>query len=104
MSYDIIFIGIILIVAYLFSYALYMKNVINKNLHVRIWNIIFLISFILSAGMGILIAGIVDFGINLDIRLDINFWHIEVGIIFFVVLFLHLQSNWSSLKKLFSTV
>ena len=100
MSYDIIFIGIILIVAYLFSYALYRKNVINKNLHVRIWNIIFLISFILSAGMGILIAGIVDFGINLDI----NFWHIEVGIIFFVVLFLHLQSNWSSLKKLFSTV
>ena len=54
--------------------------------------------------MGIIIAGIVDFGINLDIRLDINFWHIEVGIIFFVVLFLHLQSNWISLKKLFSTI
>jgi hypothetical protein len=103
MSYDIIFIGALLIIAYLFSFALYRRNIINKNLHARIWNIIFLISFILSVGMGILLAGIVDFGINLDINLDLNFWHIEVGIIFFVVLFLHLQSNWSSLKKLLST-
>ncbi len=103
MSYDIIFIGALLIIAYLFSFALYRRNIINKNLHARIWNIIFLISFILSVGMGILLAGIADFGINLDINLDLNFWHIEVGIIFFVVLFLHLQSNWSSLKKLLST-
>jgi hypothetical protein len=103
MSYDIIFIGALLIIAYLFSFALYRRNIINKNLHARIWNIIFLISFILSVGMGILLAGIADFGINLDINLDLNFWHIKVGIIFFVVLFLHLQSNWSSLKKLLST-
>ncbi len=102
MSYDIFVIGAVLVIAYLFSFALYRRKIINKDLFSRIWNIVFFISFIFSAGMGILLAATVDFGINLDIKLDLNFWHVELGIIFFVVLFIHLQSNWSSLKRLFT--
>jgi hypothetical protein len=100
MSYDIIIIGTLLIIAYLASYALYRQNIVTKVLHTRLWNIIFLISFILSASMGALIAGLSDFGIYTGINPDLNFWHIELGIIFFIVLFIHLQSNWSSFRKL----
>ena len=53
--------------------------------------------------MGILQAGLIDFGFNISIGPDLIFWHGEVGIIFFVVLLFHLQSNSTSFRKLLSS-
>lgn len=104
MSYDIILIATPMVIAYILSYALYRRNILNKTLHTRIWNMIFLISFLLSAVMGYVLAGIRDIGINISISLDLNFWHVEAGIFFFVILFFHLQSNWSSFRKLLANM
>ena len=100
MSYDIILIGIILILSYFLSYALYKTNKISKKLHTRIWNIIILISFLISFSFGYLETTLIEFGFNLPISPDLIFWHGEIGIIFFLVLLFHLQNNWGSLKKL----
>ncbi|WP_163279042.1 hypothetical protein [Klebsiella aerogenes] len=48
MSYDLILIAVPLIVAYILSYALYRKNVINKDFHAKIWNILIFLSFLLE--------------------------------------------------------
>ncbi len=100
MAYDIILIGSISIILYIFSFALYRRNIIKKKLHSKIWNVIFLISFLITFGMGILQAGLIDLGFNISILPDLIFWHGEMGIIFFVVLLFHLQSNWQFLKKI----
>jgi len=102
MAYDIILIGFVFIISYIFSYALYRRNIIKKKLLSKIWNIIFLISFLITFCMGILQAGLIDFGFNISIGPDLIFWHGEVGIIFFVVLLFHLQSNRTSFRKLLS--
>jgi tellurite resistance protein TehA-like permease len=102
MAYDIILIGSIFIILYIFSYALYRRNIIKKKLHSKIWSLIFLISFLITFCMGILQAGLIDLGFNISILPDLIFWHGEVGIIFFVVLLFHLQSNGNSLRKLLS--
>ena len=102
MAYDIILIGSVFIISYIFSYALYRRNIIKKKLHSKIWNIIFLISFLITFCMGILQAGLIDFGFNISIGPDLIFWHGELGIIFFVVLLFHLQSNSTSFRKLLS--
>ena len=104
MSYDIIPIGIILIISYILSYALYRKNKIKKSLHNKIWNIVLLMSFLISAGMGALKAGLIDFSLNIAIGPDLIYWHGEIGIILFLVLLFHLQSNWSTFKKLLSNI
>ena len=100
MSYDIILIGTISIIAYLFSYALYRTNKISRKLHQRTWNIIILISFLLTFGMAYLQTFLTEFGLNISIVPDLIYWHGEIGILFFFVLLFHLQINWGSLRKL----
>ena len=98
MSYDLLPIALTLIFAYFLSYALYRRNIINKTLHVRLWNIILLIIFLFTGIMGIILAGFIDFGITDPF--DLIFWHSEVGIALSIILFFHLQYYWSTFKNL----
>jgi hypothetical protein len=100
MSYDILTIPAILIIAYILTYLSYQRSYISRNFHNKLWNLILLISFIFTAGLGTVQAGIVDFGMNFSMIATLNYWHIEFGIIFFVLIFIHLSTNWNSLKKL----
>jgi hypothetical protein len=100
MSYDIILITALPVIAYILSYILYSRKIIKKIHHIKVWNIIFLISFLLSMGMGMLLAGLADIGLNIYLSPDINIWHRQVGIIFLVLLIFHLQLNLSSFRKL----
>jgi hypothetical protein len=69
----------------------------------KIWNIIFFVSFLLAIGIGTLQTGLIDFDYNISIGTDLIFWHGEIGIIFVVLLLFHLQINMHSLRKLLST-
>jgi hypothetical protein len=102
MSYDLLLIAVPLIFAYFLSYALYRGNLINKSLHVGIWNILILLIFLGAGIMGILLAGFIDFGVTDPF--DLIFWHGEVGIALFVILFFHLHCYWSSFRNLLSKV
>jgi hypothetical protein len=100
MSYDIIIIPAVLIIAYIITYLSYRRNTIGKNFHNKAWNLILLISFIFTALIGTIQAGIIDFDINFSLIAALNYWHTEFGISFFVLIFFHLSMNWDSLKKL----
>ena len=100
MSNDIILIGSILVIAYISSYALYRYGIMDKKVHNRIWNIIFLLIFITAMGVGYILTALTDLGINPIPDINLIFWHNEFGIFFFFALFFHLQINWSSFKKL----
>jgi hypothetical protein len=100
MSYDIILIATISIIAYFFSFALYKTNNISRKLHQRVWNVIILISFLLTFGMAYLQTLLTEFGLNIPIVPDLIYWHGEIGILFFFVLLFHLQINWGSIRKL----
>jgi hypothetical protein len=102
MSYDLLPITLTLIFAYFLSYALYRGNIINKSFHVRLWNILILISFLFAGVMGIILAGFIDFGVTDPF--DLIFWHGEVGIALFVILFFHLHCYWSSFRNLLNKV
>lgn len=100
MSNDIILIGTILVIAYISSYTLYRYGIMDKKVHNRIWNIIFLLIFIIAMGVGYLLTALTDLGITAIPDVNLIFWHNEFGIFFFFILFFHLQINWISLKKL----
>lgn len=100
MVYDLIQIVVVLVLAYIVSYALYRGNRINKSTHGKLWNILILVSFIITAGMGIILAFFADFGLNVSVGININYWHSEIGIAFFTLIILHLHWNWGRLRKL----
>lgn len=99
MSYDLS-IAATFILAYIISYALYRRNIIKKINHIRVWNLILLVAFLSTASMGLLLAGVADFGLILPLNPVYNLIHMDVGLVFFILMIFHLSSNWGSFKNL----
>lgn len=100
MPYDLIPISIPLIIAYIGTYVLYKKHLITKALHIRIWNILILISFLIAAGIGITLIALLEYDITLSLSPKMLFWHVEGGIAMFVISIFHIHFYWNSFKKL----
>ena len=93
---------IILITGILYglSYLLSAKHIIKVVVHRRIWNVVLLVSTIISALLGLeLILGI-DF--NLDISLPFNslFWHVEAGVVMGLIAVFHVMWHWRYFQKM----
>lgn len=96
MTYDLITISILLILAYCGSYILYQENYIKKSAHIRLWNILILITFLVSVGAGLTLLGLVEYGVALPISQSLLYWHIEFGIAMFWIALFHIHSYWKS--------
>jgi hypothetical protein len=96
MSYDIIPISTILLVAYLGSYLLYHNNYIKKSIHIRLWNILILVTFLVSAGAGLILLILAEYGIALPISQSLLYWHVQFAIAMFWIALFHIHSYWMS--------
>ena len=76
-------------ILYLTTYFLSKKNKISNVTHKRIWNLLLLISFILTALSSIMLVLKLEYGINLNLPLNITFWHIETGIVMIIISIFH---------------
>lgn len=99
MTYEIITYSLAPILAYICSFSLYRLKIIRRAIHVRLWNIVLLISFLISAGFGMLVLFRLEYGINIPELVFLNFWHVEIGIALFVISILHIHSYWKSFQK-----
>lgn len=99
MTYEIITYSLAPILAYMGSFSLYKLKMIRKALHIRLWNILLLISFLISAGFGMLVLFRLEYGIDIPSSGVLNFWHVEVGVALFVISVLHIHSYWKSFQK-----
>lgn len=98
MIYDFIIVSILLLLAYFGSYTLYHKNFINKAVHIRLWNILILFTFLVSAGTGFTLLGLVEYGLALPVSQVFLYWHIKLGIAMFWIALFHIHSYWKSSK------
>ncbi|MBI5459501.1 hypothetical protein [Methanobacterium sp.] len=96
MTYDLITISITLIAAYLGSYILYHKNYIKKSIHIRLWNILILLTFLISAGAGLVLISLAEYGIALPISQGLLYWHVQFAIAMFWIAIFHIHSYWMS--------
>ena len=94
MTYDLISISITLIVAYLGSYILYREDYIKKSIHIRLWNILILITFLISAGAGLVLLGLAEYGVALPISQELLYWHVQIAIAMFWIAIFHIHSYW----------
>jgi len=94
MTYDLIPISIPLIAAYLGSYFLYQKSYIKKSTHIRLWNILILLTFLISVGAGLTLLCLVEYGVALPISQPLLYWHVQFGIALFWIAIFHIHSYW----------
>ncbi len=100
MVYEILIPSVPFLGAYLATFVFYKKGLIKKALHVNLWNIILLLSFIVSGGAGFLLMVLMELGIVSTVNLNLLYWHVEFGITLTLVTIFHLHTYWKSTKKI----
>jgi len=98
--YHLLPISLLLILLYLISHILSKKKIISIVNHRRIWNILLLITFLISGILGILLIVRINFGLVIPLPFNILFWHVEVGIAMFVISIFHISWYWAYFKNI----
>ena len=100
-TYHLLSISLPLIALYLIGCILLKKKIISPVTHRKFWNILLLISFLISGILGIL--SVIRINFNTPIRLPFNIllWHVEAGIAMTVISVFHALWHWAYFKNLF---
>ncbi|MFH1470458.1 MAG: DUF4405 domain-containing protein [Candidatus Micrarchaeota archaeon] len=91
--------SIALLLLYSVSFILSRKRVISLVLHRRIWNVLLLIAFLVSAILGVLMVLRINFGWP-QLPPDTLYWHVEAGIALTVISVFHILWHWKYFKNL----
>jgi len=99
--YHLLPIFLVLVILYAISYILSRKKIIRVASHRKIWNILLLVSFLISGFLGILLVIRINYGAAIPLPFNVLFWHVEVGIAMFMISLFHTFWHGAYLKKLF---
>jgi hypothetical protein len=99
-SYYLIPIMAGLIAAYCLTWILSAKKVFKTLTHRKIWNVILLVSCLVSALLGIFLTFNLDFDTNITLPFNMLFWHVEAGIALGIVALFHVVWHWRYFTKM----
>lgn len=88
--YNIILISSIVLLAYLFTFILVKAGKLKKLSHRKIWNVILLITFLVSCLLGFLLALQINYGFCMDWFRTFLTWHVEFGIAMTIIAVIHI--------------
>ncbi len=77
-------------VVYAASFFLYKRKRISVATHRKVWNVLLLLTFLVTGLFGIILAVQLDYALPFRLPLDLLFWHVEAGIIMTLISFFHL--------------
>jgi len=101
MIYHLVPISLILILLYFITYIISKKKIISIIDHKKIWNVLLLITFLISGILGIILIIEINFRITIPLPFNMLFWHVEIGIAMFVICTLHIIERWNYFKNIF---
>ncbi len=97
-------ISITLIIIYLLSYLLSKYKYISLVLHRRLWNILLLITFLVSGIFGLILTIRINYGITTTQPFNMLFWHVEAGIAMSLISIFHILWHLPYFKAIFKKV
>lgn len=97
-TYNFFPLSIFLTLGYVFSLWLVRKKIVNLFWQRFFWNLVLLISFLISAILGIFLVIKINFGWVIFPTFNSLYWHVELGIVMAVVSLFHLFWHWSYFK------
>lgn len=100
MPYEFVPISLIIIILYAISYLLYKEDVITEAMHAKIWNIAIFIMGLFLATIGLLISVFAEYGMSIAVNALLVFWHVEIGIVLFILALFHIRLHWDRFKKI----
>lgn len=101
--YHLIPIIVALTLLYLLSHILSRKRVISVAAHRKIWNIILLVTFLISMILGLFLIIRINFGLEVPLPFSTLFWHVEIGIAMGAISIFHIVWHWKYFLKMLRT-
>jgi hypothetical protein len=89
-SYYFVPVVAVFIALYCLTWILSAKKIIKTLLHRKIWNIVLLVSALVSALLGIILVLNIDFNTHIVPPFNTLFWHVEAGVALAVVAVFHI--------------
>ncbi len=99
--YRLIGISILTLVVYLFTMTLVKLGKIRKFVHRRVWNVLLLITFLMSCLLGFVLVIQLNYGLFHSIYLTNLKLHVEFGIAMTIIAIIHILWHLPYFKKLF---
>lgn len=87
--YNLIFISALTLGSYLITHLLKRFDVISKTVHRRIWNLVLLLTFLISGMLGLLLVVQINYEILGGWYLEFLYLHVEFGISMALVAMIH---------------
>lgn len=88
--YNIILITSIVLLAYLLTFILVKTGKLKKLSHRKLWNVILLLTFLVSCLLGFLLALQINYGFCMDWFRNFLKWHVEFGIAMTLIAVIHI--------------
>lgn len=90
-TYNVSPIAIALFVIYAASFGLYKAKRIRVTTHRRIWNVLLLVTFLMTGALGLTMAIRRDYALMFSFPINMIFWHVESGVVMVLVSVFHLS-------------
>ncbi len=100
-NYYFVPISIIIILLYFLSFILYKTKKMSFVVHKKIWNVLLLITFLISAILGLLLVIRIQFGLVMNPPIDVLFWHVVAGIPMAIISIFHVLWHLNYYKLIF---
>ncbi len=88
--YDLIFISLLTFILYFFTLTLSKFNVLKKFQHRKIWNVLLLLTFLVSCLFGFFLVIQINYNFVMDWFRTVLYWHVQVGISMTIIAVLHI--------------
>jgi hypothetical protein len=86
---------------YFLTWVLVKKKKLSLVMHRWIWNMVLLVSFLVSGLLGLLLVARINYGLKLPFSFNGLYWHVEAGIVMAIVAFIHIGWHWGYYKCIF---
>lgn len=87
--YNLVSISLVTFLLYFFTLFLAQKQKIKKVTHRRIWNIMLLLTFLVSGLFGLLLVVQINYNFVMEIFRTILYWHVQFGIAMSLIAIFH---------------
>ena len=90
LQYNLSPIAAVFFLIYLVSFVLYRTRRMRVTTHRKIWNVLLLLTFLLTGVLGMLLVVELNYGVRFRLPFNMLFWHVETGIVMSLISFFHI--------------
>lgn len=98
--YRIVFLSILTLSLYFTTLILHKRNIIKRIHHRKIWNLLLLLTFLVSCLFGLFLVIQINYHIAMGIYGTLLLWHVEVGIAMTLIAIIHILWHLTYFKNM----